>query len=291
MSTNAGSSGSVGFYSKLIDNEGTYDELSRAPDVQHSDGLVPHVAATSRLSRPGLFRITTIGLSVLCAVLLISIIAVAAGYKNKTQGSGDASLTSNLTALKASIDKLQQENQQLQKEKEELLAKPTAKVSTKAPAAIEPTPKTTQAQIVCPMDWHLFQSNCYLISRQTRNWKESQAYCQRQGAYLAVILTAEEQTFLWDLLPRGHWNAYWFGITDGETEDQWKWIDGTPLVGGFWEDGEPNNHINEDCGYIVKTSVLERVAIKSWIDAPCEMYLPFICEKEMNSGTNSNTPQ
>ncbi len=47
----------------------------------------------------------------------------------------------------------------------------------------------------------------------------------------------------------------------------------------FWEDGEPNNHINEDCGYMIKTNVLSRVAIKSWYDAPCFMSLPWICEK------------
>ncbi|KAI3358922.1 hypothetical protein L3Q82_015309 [Scortum barcoo] len=97
-------------------------------------------------------------------------------------------------------------------------------------------------------------------------------------------------TFLWDLLPRGHWNAFWFGITDEHTEDHWKWVDGTPLVGGFWEVGEPNNHINEDCGYIVKTRVLERVAIRSWYDAPCSMYWRFICEKEMGPGTSTAIP-
>lgn len=58
----------------------------------------------------------------------------------------------------------------------------------------------------------------------------------------------------------------------------------------FWEEGEPNNHIDEDCGYIVKTRVLERVAIRSWYDAPCSMYLPFICEKEMGPGASTAIP-
>lgn len=58
----------------------------------------------------------------------------------------------------------------------------------------------------------------------------------------------------------------------------------------FWEVGEPNNHIDEDCGYIVKTQVLERVAIRSWYDAPCTMYWPFICEKEMGPGASTAIP-
>ncbi|XP_076021601.1 CD209 antigen-like protein C isoform X2 [Genypterus blacodes] len=150
--------------------------------------------------------------------------------------------------------------------------------------------KPTAPPIVCSPDWVLFNSSCYFISRNTRDWPESQSYCQSQGGHLAIILSAEEQTFLWDRLPRGHWNAFWFGITDEHTEDQWKWVDGTPLVDSFWEVGEPNNHINEDCGYIVKTQVLKRVAVRSWYDAPCSMPRNFICEKEMGPGVSTASP-
>lgn len=40
------------------------------------------------------------------------------------------------------------------------------------------------------------------------------------------------KTFIWDLLPRGYWNAFWFGISDEKVEDDWYWVDGTKLVGG-----------------------------------------------------------
>lgn len=283
-----------GMYSKLIDDDGAYDELNRRPDVGHGVHPVSPVTLIPRPRGPGPYRLTTICLATLCAILLISIIAVTAHYKNKPQGGGEATSqvqkqtqSANVSALTASISKLQQEKKQLQKEKDELLAKLATKTATKAPEVIKPT---TKAPIVCPLDWHLFNNSCYFISRLSRDWPESQSYCQSQGAHLAIILTAEEQTFLWDRLPRGHWNAYWFGISDEHTEDQWKWVDGTPLVGGFWEVGEPNNHIDEDCGYIVKTQVLERVAIRSWYDAPCTMYWPFICEKEMGAGASTAIP-
>ncbi|XP_034561432.1 CD209 antigen isoform X2 [Notolabrus celidotus] len=248
-------------------------------------------------SGPGPYRLATICLATLCAILLISIIAVTANYKNKPQGGGEEtsaaqkqSQSANVSALTASINKLQQEKDQLQKEKDELQAKLAAKMITKAPEVVKPTVKATLPPITCPPDWHLFNSSCYFISRNTKSWPESKSYCESQGAYLAIIHTAEEQTFVWNLLTRGHWRAYWFGITDGDTEDHWKWVDGTPLVGGFWEDGEPNNHINEDCGYIVKTQVMERVAIRSWYDAPCTMFWPFICEKEMGPGASTAIP-
>lgn len=282
------------FYSKLIDDEASYDELNSRPDVGRSGHSFPELRVMPRPGGPGPYRLATICLATLCAVLLISIIAVAAHYKNKPQSDGEAisvvqkqTQDVNVTALSATINKLQQEKNQLQKEKDELLAKLAAKLATKAPDVVRPT---TKAPIVCPADWHLFNNSCYFISRNTRSWPESKSFCESKGGHLAIIHTAEEQTFIWDLLPRGHWNAFWFGITDGHTEDVWKWVDDTTLVEGFWEVGEPNNHINEDCGYIVKTDVLERVAIRSWYDAPCSMYWRFICEKEMGAGASTAIP-
>ncbi|XP_017283075.1 CD209 antigen-like protein C [Kryptolebias marmoratus] len=271
-------------YSKLID-DGCQEDFTT--DVQHRDYSVSPVRIPPRMSGPGPYRFATICLAALCAVLLISIIAVTAHYKNKPQGDGEATseMQKENTDISDIIKSLQEENKRLHKEVDMLNANLTALMNNKG---IKPTPKATKVPIVCSPDWLLFNDSCYFISRNTKNWQESQDYCKKQGAHLAIILTPEEQTFLWDLLPRGHWNSFWFGITDGETEDEWKWVDGSPVVGGFWEDNEPNNHINEDCGYIVKTQVLERVAIKSWYDAPCNMYLPFICEKEMGTETTSH---
>ncbi|XP_028298677.1 asialoglycoprotein receptor 1-like [Gouania willdenowi] len=315
MSTTGGSAPCEGMYSKLIDDDmANYDEMNPRPDVGHTGHRTSPVRVDPKSSRLGLYRLISICLAALCVILLISIISMSAHYKNKAQASVDEAsassqkLDANMTALMESINKLQQENKQLQKkrdelqkdkdelqmkrdelqkDKDELLAKLS---STKAPVVIKPTQKSTSAPIVCPVDWHLFNSSCYFVSRNTRDWPESKSYCESKGAYLAMIHTAEEQKFVWDLLPRGHWNAFWFGITDEHTEDQWKWVDGSPLVGGFWEEGEPNNHIDEDCGYIVKTRVLERVAIRSWYDAPCSMYWRFICEKEMGLGVSTAIP-
>uniref|UniRef100_A0A1A8CUR8 C-type lectin domain-containing protein n=1 Tax=Nothobranchius kadleci TaxID=1051664 RepID=A0A1A8CUR8_NOTKA len=274
MSTTGTSATAGQMYSQLIDDGGPGDE--RRTDGHHRGFPVFSVRLPSG---PGLYRLATVCLAALCVVLLVSIIAVTARHKNKPQaGEEAASLMqkgeANISALTSNIMKLKQENKQLQEENQALKANLTTIMATKG---------KTKPPAVCQTDWHLFNNSCYLITSLTRNWEGGQTYCQGQGGHLAIILTAEEQTFVWNLLPRGFWNAYWFGITDGETEDVWKWIDGSPLVGGFWEDHEPNNHINEDCGYMIKTMVLERVATKSWYDAPCYMSLPFICEKKLGS--------
>ncbi|KAM6959197.1 uncharacterized protein FYW47_010621 [Aplochiton taeniatus] len=252
---------------------------------------VPSVRV-ARQTGPGLYRLATICLATLCAVLLVSIIAVSAHYKKIDQSSGSGETASgevqkqtqevNVTILTEALRKLQQVKDNLQRERDELLAKLSkADTGTVVPPVIGTTVRSPPQPATCPSDWVTFNSSCYFISTGSNSWPDSQAYCQRFRGHLAIIHTAEEQTFLWDLLPRGHWNAYWFGISDETTEEEWKWVDGTPLVGGFWEDGEPNNHIDEDCGYIIKTRKLERVPVKSWYDAPCSMHWPFICEKEI----------
>ncbi|XP_065142394.1 C-type lectin domain family 10 member A-like isoform X1 [Paramisgurnus dabryanus] len=181
----------------------------------------------------------------------------------------------NVTNLTAELQTLKKEKSDLEEERSQLKIKITA---LEASAATKCTPVTATGS--CPVDWHYFEGSCYYISEDSERWPESQAYCKLQGGHLAIVTTADEQTFIWNLLPRGHWNAFWIGLTDEETEDEWRWVDGTKLVGGFWEDGEPNNHINEDCGNMVKTTVLDRVAAKSWYDAPCHMSRRFICEKK-----------
>lgn len=262
-------------YLQLLEDDG-HEQLTRRTPAP--------LISTSR--PPGFYRVLTVALASLSVVLFISLIAVTAHYKKPSGGESawaPQTQDANVSALVASIAELQQEKKKLQEENQLLHRRLR---STTAPDHLKPT----LPPIVCPFDWVSFNTSCYLISRNSRSWPEAKSYCESEGAHLAIIHTADEQTFLWERLPRGHWNSYWFGITDAQTEDEWQWVDGTPLVGGFWEDGEPNNHINEDCGYIVKTTVLERVAVRSWYDAPCSMDLPYICEKEAGPGTSTALP-
>ncbi|XP_061675625.1 CD209 antigen-like protein D [Syngnathoides biaculeatus] len=253
-------------FNKLMDDE---EELQPSPDV-HTPNLAPSTRPTRKATGP--YRTATICLATLCAVLLVAIVAVTAHHKNKGTGGGAAKpdmQTGDVDAQNAVISQLRQEKGELQKKLDAMIT-----------AAGH---RATASPDMCPPDWAFFNSSCYFMSRVSRSWSEAKETCESKQAHLAIILTPEEQTFVWELLPRGHWNAYWIGVTDGHTEDRWVWVDGTELVGGFWEEGEPNNHIDEDCGYIVKTVVLERVAVRSWYDAPCDMYRPFICEKELGA--------
>ncbi|KAA0710038.1 C-type lectin domain family 4 member D [Triplophysa tibetana] len=237
------------------------------------------------------FKVATACLVALCLLLLMVLVATNVQSKSLsvpdvTSDSAEAHMlktNANVTALTSELQALREEKSDLEKERSQLkakLAKLEASASTPVKVTTQSTPGQVKGKDSCPSDWHYFSGSCYFISVRGDDWPESQAFCKKRGGHLAIIHTPEEQTFIWDLLPRGHWNAYWIGISDKKVEDDWYWVDGTKLVGGFWEDGEPNNHIDEDCCYIVKTQVLSRIATKSWYDAPCDMSRRWICEKE-----------
>ncbi|XP_056154031.1 C-type lectin domain family 4 member E-like [Lampris incognitus] len=269
------------------------------------------VRVAPRPSGPGPYKLATVFLAVLSAVLFICIIAVAAHNKKVTQGAAEEPQIQkqtqevNVTALLATLAQMQQEKTELHRKQSELqekldqllIKRPAHPSPTNAPLVprivkkVQDVPAGSVASpTVCPQDWHLFNSSCYYISDDSDDWDLSQSFCQGEGAHLAIVTTVEEQTFLWDLLPREHWNGFWIGVTDGHTEDEWKWVDGTRLVSSFWEDGEPNNHLDEDCVYIVKTLKHERVAVKSWYDSPCHLSWRFICEKELEPAGIPTTP-
>ncbi|KAK1805398.1 hypothetical protein P4O66_019714 [Electrophorus voltai] len=285
MSTEAGSLACEGMYTKLID--GSVDEENTG-NILHSRDPQPVLAnsltAVQQQTHPGPYRVATVCLTAFCLILLMVLVAMSVHQnssraESKDQVSQNSSLSSmmqkaypNVTALTEEKKTLKKENKELIQEIDELKSKIQQLEATLTPEPVR-----------CAENWLYFNGSCYFISVFSRSWRESQKYCKNKGGHLAIIHTAEEQTFLWNLLPRGHWNSYWFGISDEKLEGDWYWVDGTKLVGGFWEEGEPNNHINEDCGYIVKTEVLTRVATKSWYDAPCYMSLPWICEKKTES--------
>lgn len=299
MSTNTESTMCEGMYSKLIDDESSYfddADAKTSPDLQHHAALtVPATRGSPNQGSHSSYRLATICLAGLCAILLFSLITVGAHYANLSPAAGPQGAAQNqsegqtemqiqspdVAELMESLAKLQKEKDDLEKERDQLLAQAAPVAPAVTPAT--QTATTASSTITCPQRWLQFNTSCYLISSFTDNWVNAKAYCEEWGGHLAIIHTPEEQTFVWNLLPRGHWNAFWFGVSDETAEEDWLWVDGTKLVGGFWEEGEPNNHIDEDCGYIVKTQKLERQAIRSWYDAPCSMHWPFICEIEIGA--------
>ncbi|XP_006901830.1 PREDICTED: C-type lectin domain family 4 member C [Elephantulus edwardii] len=134
----------------------------------------------------------------------------------------------------------------------------------------------------CPVLWSSFQSSCYFISTELKNWTDSEKICSALGAYLMVINTKDEQQFIMQKLDRKF--AYYFGLSDPEGNRQWQWVDQSPYKKSvsFWHSGEPNNN-DEHCVILNSRGTKEDSASWGWNDAFCDVIQRSICEMKMKN--------
>ncbi|XP_053335466.1 uncharacterized protein LOC128508261 [Clarias gariepinus] len=120
----------------------------------------------------------------------------------------------------------------------------------------------------------IFSSSFYCMSIEEKSWTQSRQDCRDKGADLVIINSREEQEVIGKKL--GH-SDFWIGLSDRDTEGEWKWVDGTPVTTEFWNKGEPNGDTeDEDCVEIY--SYYKRNA---WNDNKCSRTKKWICEKRL----------
>uniref|UniRef100_A0A3P9JP37 C-type lectin domain-containing protein n=1 Tax=Oryzias latipes TaxID=8090 RepID=A0A3P9JP37_ORYLA len=131
----------------------------------------------------------------------------------------------------------------------------------------------------CLDGWVLFQSNCYLFTKDMysskwKTWKKSQEFCKEKKADLVVIETLEEQEFInnntseYDSPKHG----YWIGLSKTDTSGTWMWINGGNLTVMFWATEQP--------GYTQACALSKPQAdpLASWDKVSCSMWNRWICE-------------
>jgi hypothetical protein len=70
-------------------------------------------------------------------------------------------------------------------------------------------------------------------------WADARNRCVRAGGDLASIHSARQNADVLDAT-RGS-SVVWIGLTDSQTEGEWRWSDGTAFNFHNWNPGEPNN--------------------------------------------------
>ncbi|XP_053335422.1 CD209 antigen-like protein E [Clarias gariepinus] len=119
-----------------------------------------------------------------------------------------------------------------------------------------------------------FNSSLYFMSNENKSWTESRQDCRDRGADLVIINSREEQEFMGKQL--GTFEG-WIGLSDRDTEGEWKWVNGTPLTTASWAKGEPNDVGDEDCAVIFSAP-----NVTVWNDKKCFIKQPWICKKHFS---------
>ncbi|XP_051982667.1 C-type lectin domain family 4 member E-like isoform X2 [Xyrauchen texanus] len=114
------------------------------------------------------------------------------------------------------------------------------------------------------------QKGWYFISSEEKSWSDSRQFCRDHGGDLLIINSEEEQK----LISSFNQNV-WIGLSDIKKEGDMKWVNNSPLNGGFWKENEPNNlGGNEDC--VVLDPALP--VLTNWNDLLCTHKKKWICE-------------
>ncbi|XP_049328201.1 CD209 antigen-like protein E [Astyanax mexicanus] len=218
--------------------------------------------AESRSAGSRRYRLASVGLGLLCVLLLTAITVLWIQFNHLTAErdqlqTSNPNLTAERDQLQTSYTKLTAQRDQLQTKRDDL------------PRRCSELEKRVKKD-----GWIYFSSSLYYVSTEEKSWSESRNDCRKRGSDLVIINSREEQNFI-NTLRKDQW--VWIGLSDGETEGVWKWVDGSELITGFWRTGEPNSYGDEDCGL---TDIVSD-PVKTWADYPCNRQFVWICEKRI----------
>ncbi|KAK2871203.1 hypothetical protein Q8A67_023730 [Cirrhinus molitorella] len=174
------------------------------------------------------YRAAEVCLVLLCVLLLTAVIVLCVILTQEKQ-------------------QLISKNEKLTNERDQLIVKNTNLTNERA---------QLRNELQFCVNWTCYQSTCYYISNEMKNWTESRQDCLRRGADLIIINNKEEQDFVMNM---PGFAAVYIGLTDIDVESVWTWVDGSILNSGngSWVSGEPAGGIIENCAVTVAVSLLE----------------------------------
>ncbi|XP_008282344.1 uncharacterized protein LOC103358956 [Stegastes partitus] len=294
--------------------EATYNKLASPKDLSADEHpLYPNrgkqqVSMSTVRPEYGLnhYKVLAVSLAVLAVVLLAVDIGLGVYYHKLTDGNQIVTdISGEIAKLQATYNSAIQSRDEAKRElakevsehqitKWELehqsrrnkdYEKQVAKIQVDIAVLKSHMPMLKEGCKHCLPGWTFLNSMCYYLtfsdSTSRKTWMDARQFCKKRGGDLVVTDSREKHLALEELINNYHdssraisQSGYWIGLRDVEEEGTWKWLDGTRLAEGFWNEGEPNNQNNEDCAAMYPRSN----PFRAWNDAPCSYNLKWICE-------------
>ena len=117
------------------------------------------------------------------------------------------------------------------------------------------------------------------MTKETKTWNEAESDCEKSGAHLTSINSAEENAFISKLHdPTSVHNTWIGGIRDGNS---FKWKDGSAFNYENWRSEQPNNHLGKQACMEIN-SYPGKEQHDKWNDIQCDMTNRsdgFVCKK------------
>lgn len=115
-------------------------------------------------------------------------------------------------------------------------------------------------------------SGCFKLTEQQSTFVGCQELCIQEGGNLASIRSAEENSFVRNMLQDTGALAFIGLFEYGEDESgDWRWVDGAGLTYEGWALGEPDNWcLDEDCASMASTW-------NNWFDISCSVESRCVC--------------
>uniref|UniRef100_A0A8D0L511 C-type lectin domain-containing protein n=1 Tax=Sphenodon punctatus TaxID=8508 RepID=A0A8D0L511_SPHPU len=79
-------------------------------------------------------------------------------------------------------------------------------------------------------EWEYFDGKCYYFSLEVVTWQTAKSKCEEDHSQLVVINSNAEQNFI---QTRTRNERYWLGLSDLDTEGEWRWVDETDYRTSF----------------------------------------------------------
>ncbi|XP_060078036.1 perlucin-like [Ylistrum balloti] len=134
--------------------------------------------------------------------------------------------------------------------------------------------------LTCPAGWVYYNYSCYLFSSTRTTWRDGRGDCQSKEAYLAEILSEEENNFVQSELRRikePEPRIYSLGGTDIHSEGVWLWVSTGERIGFTdWGPKEPNNQKGKEHCLTINGFLDYR-----WNDDNCANEFNWICERSV----------